>query len=259
MNAIQSIRNARPAIAAAAFLLCGIGAAQAQHWGPAYGHRPHAAPYGHAPVPPAHFAPQHRPHYAPQYAPQHAPQYRAPHHGGFQQPQYNPSGYAQPAYPQPSYQPRYAPPAYVQPPLPAPLPPGRMARGGAPVHGFGAPAPGFASAQQFGAPAPTPMAPPALGGFRPNPELQMAAQCATTGDPYSAAACTASRLTQAELDKCRNGIGNSGGCFGPGNTLRQAAETVARDVTHGPGQNNDLFGSNGFVARTFGSALPWPF
>jgi len=94
-----------------------------------------------------------------------------------------------------------------------------------------------------------------------NPEGQIIARCAigSGGDPYSTAGCAATQLTTRELGRCANGIGTPGGCFGPSNTVRQFVENGVRDLTQGPGQNNDLFGSNGFVARTLGAALPWPF
>jgi hypothetical protein len=63
-----------------------------------------------------------------------------------------------------------------------------------------------------------------------NPEQQIAIQCVISsgGQPYVAAGCAASRLTLRELTKCvEHGIGGDG-CFG---------------------DNNDLFGRNGFVVR----------
>jgi hypothetical protein len=67
-----------------------------------------------------------------------------------------------------------------------------------------------------------------------NPEQQIAVQCvvSTGGQPYAAAACMATRLTARELTKCfTDCIDNSTGCFG---------------------DNNDLFGKNGWTARTLG-------
>ncbi|MDU0343962.1 hypothetical protein [Bosea rubneri] len=58
-----------------------------------------------------------------------------------------------------------------------------------------------------------------------NPETQMAAECvAQYGVSKVAVACAATRLTVAEFDKCKNGIGSQNGCFGPNNTLRRAIE-----------------------------------
>lgn len=74
-----------------------------------------------------------------------------------------------------------------------------------------------------------------------NPEQQIAVQCvaSTGGEPYSAAGCMASRLTARELMKCAaNGIGGPNGCFG---------------------DNNDLVGKNGWVARNFPQILAGPF
>jgi hypothetical protein len=65
-----------------------------------------------------------------------------------------------------------------------------------------------------------------------NPEQQIAIQCvvSTGGQPYAAAGCIATRLTGRELVKCAtNGFGGTDGCFG---------------------DNNDLFGRNGWTART---------
>lgn len=63
-----------------------------------------------------------------------------------------------------------------------------------------------------------------------NPEQQIAVQClvSTGGQPYAAAGCIATRLTARELTKCfTDGIGGRG-CFG---------------------DNNDLFGKNGWTAQ----------
>lgn len=64
-----------------------------------------------------------------------------------------------------------------------------------------------------------------------NPEQQIAVQCLVSsgGQPYAAAGCMATRLTARELTKCfTDGIGGDG-CFG---------------------DNNDLVGKDGWVART---------
>lgn len=77
-------------------------------------------------------------------------------------------------------------------------------------------------------------------GMQLNAEQQIAVQCvvSTGGQPYAAAGCMASRLTARELLKCAsNGIGGKDGCFG---------------------DNNDLVGKNGWVARTFGQIAGGP-
>lgn len=93
-----------------------------------------------------------------------------------------------------------------------------------------------------------------------NPEQQIAVQCVveTQGQPYAAAACTATRLTQRELQKCfTDGIGGQNGCFGDNNDLvghngwtARSFQNVVSDIQNGPGPTNDLVGQNGFVVRT---------
>jgi hypothetical protein len=73
-----------------------------------------------------------------------------------------------------------------------------------------------------------------------NPEQQIAVQCVVTtgGQPYAAGGCMVSRWTARELEKCfQHGFGGSDGCFG---------------------DNNDLVGKNGWVARTFGQIAGGP-
>jgi hypothetical protein len=95
-------------------------------------------------------------------------------------------------------------------------------------------------------------------GMALNPEMQMAVECVTAskGNPKAAAVCTAGRLTQAELDKCKKGIGTAGGCFGPNNDVRKFVENGIKDLSQGPGDNNDLFGKNGAAAKILGAPLP---
>jgi hypothetical protein len=72
-----------------------------------------------------------------------------------------------------------------------------------------------------------------------NPEQQIAVQCvvSTGGQPYAAAGCIASRLTMRELTKCMtDGFGGKG-CFG---------------------DTNDLFGREGWTARTLGQIAGGP-
>ena len=74
-----------------------------------------------------------------------------------------------------------------------------------------------------------------------NAELRMAMECAssTGGEPVSFVSCTAGRLTMAELTKCLSGrVGES--CFGPGNTLVTAFNTVGNDLKNGLGESNDI-------------------
>jgi hypothetical protein len=73
-----------------------------------------------------------------------------------------------------------------------------------------------------------------------NAEQQIAVQCvvSTGGQPYAAAGCMITRWTGRELQKCfEHGFGGSDGCFG---------------------DNNDLVGRNGWVARTFGQIAGGP-
>jgi hypothetical protein len=73
-----------------------------------------------------------------------------------------------------------------------------------------------------------------------NPEQQIAVQCVvqTGGQPYAAGGCMVTRLTARELEKCaQHGFGGERGCFG---------------------DNNDLFGRNGWTARTFGQIAGGP-
>jgi hypothetical protein len=92
-----------------------------------------------------------------------------------------------------------------------------------------------------------------------NAEQQIAVQCVieTQGQPYAAAGCTATRLTQRELIKClTDGIGGPNGCFGDNNDLfgsngwtARTFQSVVSDIQNGPGPTNDLVGADGFVVR----------
>lgn len=80
-------------------------------------------------------------------------------------------------------------------------------------------------------------------GLKMNPEWRIAAECAAEsgGVPIAFAGCAAGRLTIRELQKCLSGqIGGEGGCFGPNNEIVKAVNTVANDLTHGLGENNDI-------------------
>ncbi|MBM0437695.1 hypothetical protein [Aeromonas hydrophila] len=86
-----------------------------------------------------------------------------------------------------------------------------------------------------------------IGAPSMNAEMRMALECAssTGGEPISFASCTAGRLTVAELTKCLSGrVGQD--CFGKGNSIIVAFDTVASDLskcTSGGaclGENNDI-------------------
>jgi hypothetical protein len=125
------------------------------------------------------------------------------------------------------------------PPIGAPgFPPPSVNRGFPPVG-----APGFA---QGGIPGRL------AGALGANPEIQIASECAAAGSPMAVAACTSSRLTTRELQKCGNGIGTPDGCFGPNNTLRRHLENAVGDVVNGPGPSNDLVGREGFTCKSLG-------
>jgi hypothetical protein len=74
-----------------------------------------------------------------------------------------------------------------------------------------------------------------------NEEWRIAAECAveTGGNPIGFAGCTATQLTINELTKCfKGGIGTS--CFGPDNTIVVTLTNAFNDLTHGPGENNEV-------------------
>jgi|GEM_PF-3378817 len=74
-----------------------------------------------------------------------------------------------------------------------------------------------------------------------NEEWRIAAECAMSsgGEPISFAGCTAGRLTVRELTKCFSGeIGKD--CFGPNNTIVKTLNNAYKDLTEGPGENNEL-------------------
>jgi len=55
-----------------------------------------------------------------------------------------------------------------------------------------------------------------------------------------------------EISRCRNGVFEAGGCFGPNGEIVKAIRVIHKDLTEGPGDNNELFGKDGWVRRTFG-------
>ena len=78
-------------------------------------------------------------------------------------------------------------------------------------------------------------------GPQMNEEWRIAAECAveTGGNPVGWAGCTAGTLTVREITKCISGqVGKD--CFGPNNTIRLALDNSFRDLTQGPGKNNEI-------------------
>lgn len=76
-----------------------------------------------------------------------------------------------------------------------------------------------------------------------NPEQRIAVACATStgGEPHAFVTCTAGRLTAREIDKCwRNGIATPGGCFGPNNELRRAANTYTNFICNTTGRSSAI-------------------
>lgn len=69
-------------------------------------------------------------------------------------------------------------------------------------------------------------------------EWRIAAECAVSsgGVPVTFAACAAGRLTVRELTKCFT----TGDCFGPNNEIVKVFNTIANDLQHGLGENNDI-------------------
>lgn len=88
--------------------------------------------------------------------------------------------------------------------------------------------------------------------LRLTPEQQAFLECAISsgGQPVSYAGCVGTRLTVNELQKCVNeGVGGPKGCFGKNNTVRQFYENQWKDVTRGPGPNNDIVGRDGALLK----------
>ena len=79
--------------------------------------------------------------------------------------------------------------------------------------------------------------------------------------------CMALAWGSVEVQRCRNGLGTEGGCFGPNGEIMKIVnrflpqhlqpnviiKNMESDLNNGPGENNDLVGCNGFVPRLFGS------
>lgn len=82
----------------------------------------------------------------------------------------------------------------------------------------------------------------AAAGNKLTPEQQVFVQCAvwSGGQAYAMAGCVGSQLTLNELQKCMTtGIGGRG-CFGNNNTVVASIRNAFRDVTKGPGPNNEI-------------------
>jgi hypothetical protein len=78
-------------------------------------------------------------------------------------------------------------------------------------------------------------------GPQMNEEWRIAAECAVQsgGNPVSFTGCTAGRLTVRELTKCFSGqVGKD--CFGPNNSIVVTLKNSFNDITHGPGENNEI-------------------
>jgi hypothetical protein len=118
-------------------------------------------------------------------------------------------------------------------------------------------------------PMPQPGGFPGAGGGLPGAGLlpqdgqivaAIAQQCG--GNP----ACMAGAWGTVEVQRCRNGVGVPGGCFGPNGEIMRVinrvvpqnlqpnvlTNNVAHDIQHGPGPNNDLVGCNGAANKLFG-------
>jgi hypothetical protein len=88
-----------------------------------------------------------------------------------------------------------------------------------------------------------------------NEEWRIAAECGVEsgGNPVGFAGCTAGRLTIRELTKCFTGeVGKD--CFGPNNMIVKTLNNTFSDLTHGPGENNELFK----VIKVFGEVTGRP-
>ena len=70
--------------------------------------------------------------------------------------------------------------------------------------------------------------------------MAIAAECAvqTGGQPYAFAGCVATQLTIRELTKCFSS--NFKDCFGPNNTIVVGLRNGFKDITEGPGANNEF-------------------
>jgi hypothetical protein len=78
--------------------------------------------------------------------------------------------------------------------------------------------------------------------------------------------CVAASWAAVEVQRCRNGFGVEGGCFGPNGEIMKVINrfvpqhlqpnvilrNMENDVRNGPGENNDLVGRNGWLRQRLG-------
>ncbi|MDP9412839.1 MAG: hypothetical protein M3Q08_01840 [Pseudomonadota bacterium] len=78
--------------------------------------------------------------------------------------------------------------------------------------------------------------------------------------------CMAVSWGAVEVQRCRNGFGVPGGCFGPNGEIMKVVNrflpqhlhpnviirNVESDIRNGPGRNNDVVGCNGWLAKRIG-------
>lgn len=114
-------------------------------------------------------------------------------------------------------------------------------------------------------PMPMPQPGPYLSGYGLLPQdgaivSQIAYSCG--GNP----ACMVGAWGRVEIQRCRNGFGVPGGCFGPNGEIMKVINGVvpqhlqpnviiknmANDIQNGPGPNNDLVGRNGWLRKRLG-------
>jgi hypothetical protein len=76
--------------------------------------------------------------------------------------------------------------------------------------------------------------------------------------------CMAAAWGTIEVQRCANGVGVPGGCFGPNGEIMRVVNrflprnfqpnvilnNAANDLRNGPGRNNDLVGKDGWVCTT---------
>jgi hypothetical protein len=122
-------------------------------------------------------------------------------------------------------------------------------------------------ARQQAMPVPVPVSPGAGGlpgaGLLPEDGqivAEIAQQC--SGEPR----CMAITWGSIEVQRCRNGIGVEGGCFGPNGEIMRVINQVlpqnlhpnvivgniAHDLQHGPGDTNDVTGRQGWLRQRLG-------
>jgi hypothetical protein len=79
--------------------------------------------------------------------------------------------------------------------------------------------------------------------------LALSSLSAHAADPVGAAT---EAIVANELPKCVNGVGVPGGCFGPNGEIIKAVRNAVNDVTHGPGDHNDVVGRKGWLRQRLG-------